>query len=117
MNRHWPIVAALFCTVFLGSCSRRLTDFTLISTKNTMLTADSGRGDRVKGTDCVPVIIIPWFEPSLKGAIDKAIEKAGPGYDALVDGVVYRRHESFLVGQECWEVEGTPVARRETAAR
>ena len=44
--------------------------------------------------------------PQLKAAVDKAIEKAGPGYDALIDGVVYSRYEVFRQG---WVVQGTPI--------
>ena len=38
--------------------------------------------------------------------LDKAIENAGPGYDALIDGVVFQRNEFFRAG---WVVEGTPI--------
>ena len=44
--------------------------------------------------------------PNLKQAVDKAIEAAGPGYDALIDGVVFNRMELFTSG---YVVQGTPI--------
>ena len=116
MNRYLAFAALITCMVAATGCSRRMTDFTVISTKNTVLAADGGAGKPVKGEDCVPVILVHLGEPSLKEAIDNAIESAGPGYDALVDGVVNHRYEYFFFGQDCWEVEGTAVPRATTAA-
>ncbi len=39
---------------------------------------------------------------TVKDAIDQAIEKAGPGYDALIDGVIYERLFKY-------KVTGTPI--------
>lgn len=95
-----PVSAALLMMV--TSCNQRLVDFTVISSKNVaMRVSDDGKGPRVEGkhmTFCTT--------PELKEAIDKAIEKAGPGYDALVDGVVYQRYEVIRAG---WVVQGTPI--------
>jgi hypothetical protein len=101
------LVSALSST----GCALRLTEFAAISTKSNMLNADSEQGVQVRGLDCVPVILVHWGEPSLKAAIDKAIESAGPGYDALIDGAVYHRYEYVFFGRDCWEVEGTAVSR------
>lgn len=114
MNRHTIIAAA--CISFSVGCSLPVTDFRVISTKHTVLNTDPQNGKRVSAKDCVPVIIVHWGQPDLKAAINKAIESAGPDYDALIDGAVYRRYEHFLFGRECWEVKGTAVARPLTAA-
>lgn len=105
--------ATAFCvaTFSLGGCSMRITDFTVISTKNVNIPAKQ-QASRVTGNDCVIVFLIPFGIPNLKTAIDKAIESAGPGYDALIDGVAYIDNKSFLFGQECYRVEGTPISTK-----
>ena len=87
-------------------------DFTVVSSKNvTMKLADDGKGDRVEGTDYVWwLITIPLGTPNLKEAVDRAIEKAGPDYDALIDGVIYQKFYWFVVtGKSGFMVEGTPI--------
>lgn len=79
--------------ISVSSC--RLTDFTVISTKNVTLEVKK---------DVPRVSAKGW---TVKGAIDKAIEKAGPGYDALIDGVIYDTGWRF-------KVEGTPIKTSET---
>jgi hypothetical protein len=116
MNRHLAVGAALACVVLSSGCSRHVTDFTVLSTKDA-IAESAPQGKKVSGEDCVPVILVHWGEPNLNQAIDRAIESAGPGYDTLVDGVVSRRYEYFLFGQECWQVDGTAVPRETSALR
>jgi hypothetical protein len=85
-----------------------MVDFTVISSKNVKVPSKA-RGSRVSAQDCVPVIFFPLGIPNMKEAIDRAIEGAGPDYDALVDGVVYQINQSFILGQLCYKVEGTPI--------
>ncbi len=88
------LIVSLAVTVFLlTSC--RLTDFTVISTKNVTLDVKKD-APRVKAWG--------W---TVKDAIDKAIEKQGQGYDALIDGVVYERLFGYCV-------KGTPIKTSET---
>ena len=97
---------------YLNSCSQRLTDFTVISTKNTnMIIPPEIQGTRVEGSDAAFILLgIPISTPSVKEAIDKAIEKAGPGYDALIDGVVTIKFFSIgIFGQTTYVVEGNPI--------
>ncbi len=94
--------------VFLTACTVRLVDFTIISTKNVRVPS-TAKGSRVTGEDCIFVFILPLGQPNMKEAIDRAIESAGPQFDALVDGVVYQEAFVFLVGQICFKVEGTPI--------
>lgn len=63
--------------LILSGCTQRLTDFTIISTKNVTLTMV--KGERVKGEDCAYLLLglIPLtgtFQPNLKDAIDRAIQ-------------------------------------------
>lgn len=98
-----------------GSCSRRLTDFTVISTKNVPIGdgvhTEFKKGDRrVKGKDVThEILAIPLGYPNMKEAIDRAIEQI-PGAVGLVDGVVKEKSWSFILyGQNAYIVEGTPI--------
>lgn len=114
MNRH--MMLAIAWIALSTGCTVPVTGFRVVSTKNTVLNADPQRGKRVSAKDCVAVVLVTWGQPNLNAAINKAIESAGPDYDALIDGAVYRRYEHFLFGRECWEVKGTAVPRPETPA-
>ena len=87
--------------VFSWGCAQRLTDFTVISTKNVVV--EGKQGQRVKGEDKVLFCLAGFKQPNLKEAIDQAIEKGGG--DALVDGVVY--YKAFPMAG--YEIEGTIV--------
>jgi len=89
MRKLFLLIPFLF---LLTSC--RLTDFTVISTKNVTLDVKKdARRTKAWG----------W---TVKDAIDNAIEAAGPGYDALIDGVVSSR----FIG---YSVKGTPIKTTE----
>ncbi len=104
----------LILLVGMSSCSHRLTDFTIISTRNVPLGNEAAylqkANERVKGVDKAHTILfIPLGEPNLKEAIDKAIEKY-PGAVGLLDGVVKTKGwTSILYGQSSYVVEGTPL--------
>ena len=106
-------LAALF-VLLASSCTSRLTDFTIISTKNVPIgeqpTNLSKAPTRVKGVDKAHFILfIPTGIPNLKEAIDKAIEKY-PGAVALADGVAKSNSwNAILYGQTSYIVEGTPL--------
>ncbi len=104
-------VSALAFTVLLTGCNRRLIDFTVISSKNVRLDLpDGATGPRTEGKDGVTVIFaIPLGTPNMKEATDRAIENAGPEYDALVDGVVSSCYCAFIFGTSYIKVEGTPI--------
>lgn len=108
MTKAWKLVMASLVLIFLTGCTIRMVDFTAISTKNVKLPTKA-RGKRVTGEDCVVVVLFPFGIPNMKEAIDEAIEGAGENYDALVDGVVYQINEFFIVGRQCFKVEGTPI--------
>lgn len=98
----------------LSSCTHRLTDFTVISTKNVPIGVgpkELVKADvRVKGVDKKHVVLfIPLGTPNLKEAIDKAIESY-PGAIGLTDGVVKSSWwDALLYGQQKYIVEGTPL--------
>lgn len=102
------------CVLLLSGCSTRLVDFTMISSKNIELSHGESlkRGTaRVYGEDRKRMVVVfPTGEPSVKEAMDKAIEKV-PGAVALVDGVVTKKawYIPYVYGEFWYEVEGTPL--------
>ncbi|MCK6612188.1 MAG: hypothetical protein L6Q78_14250 [Bacteroidia bacterium] len=104
----------LFSVMLLASCTHRILDFTLISSKNVDFSKASTfvRGkQRVEGIDKVHwIIIIPTGNVTVKEALDKAIEST-PGCVALLDGVVYSNlwWIPYIYGQESITVEGLPL--------
>ena len=108
----------LICGVILSltSCSTRLIDFTTISSKNlSVQIPEQSKGQRVKGEDYVLTFFgIPFGQPNLKTATDKAIESAGNNSDILIDGVVTaKRKWYFLYGKIGYEVVGTPTKSKD----
>lgn len=107
-------LAALFAVILLFGCSQRITDFTIISSKNVDLSrgADFKRGkERVTGKDVGHIIfVVPTRIPNVKQAIDRTIEGT-PGAVALADGVLnhYFWYIPYIYGKETYEVEGTPL--------
>ena len=110
------LTATIISTLLFSGCTNRLTDFTVISSKNVDLSeiAQYKRGDvRATGEDAAYIIIfIPTGIPNLKEAIDRAIESV-PGAVALVDGVVYMTNVyiPFVFGVNKYTVEGTPLIK------
>ena len=102
------------CVFFITSCTHRLTDFTIISTKNVDLSRASQftrTGNRTEGKDRTHIILfIPIGRPDMKEAIDRAIEST-KGAIALVDGVVYQKSWwiPYIYGQQSIIVEGSPL--------
>ena len=102
------IIGIMLLTLLVSGCSRRMIDFTVISSKNIQLQIPpEAMGARVVGEDTVIVLLgVPLGTPEIKEAVDKAIQSAGPGYDALVDGVLYQTFGFMSAG---FRIEGTPI--------
>jgi hypothetical protein len=96
------VLLALMTLVFMGSCSTRLVDFTVISSKNHSLQIDKSVGVPVKGTS----MGFLGLGVSIKDAMDKALQDAGPEYDLLIDGVVRFVNYPLISG---YSVEGMAV--------
>lgn len=97
----------------LSSCTARLVDFTVISTKALDLTGGKAYvkgNERVEGVDKIHLILgFPTGTVNLKEAIDMAIEST-PGCVALMDGVVSSKAWfAVFYGQSMYIVEGTPL--------
>jgi len=114
MTKKIILTVAVFVLLISGCTTiNRITDFTVISTKNIDLSrmGEYSRGkERVTGEDKVMIIIFPIGSiPTVKEAIDIAVESV-PGCVGLVDGVVYSKRFSFLIGAEfSYIAEGTPL--------
>lgn len=98
-------IVALFLTALISfsSCSHRLVDFTVISSKNHSLKIDLSQGKQVEGSS----MGFLGLGASIKDAMDKALQSAGPEYDLLVNGVV-RVNDYFLFGG--YKVTGTAIS-------
>lgn len=113
IKMRWNGLIIFTSILWATSCSQRLVDFTVISSKNVPLTENGitfrKADQRVKGIDAKwSILIIPGV-PNMKEAIDRAIQKY-PGAVALTDGVVYNKGWSVLLfGQNKYVVEGTPL--------
>jgi hypothetical protein len=109
------VAATLLCLVVAAGCIRRLTDFTVISTRNVDL---SRLGEcrrypqRVRGRHSVATCLggALFASVDMKTSIDRALDKV-PGSVALIDGVIYQSNWSFLdlFGGQSIIVEGTPL--------
>ncbi|MBS1904568.1 MAG: hypothetical protein JSS75_12745 [Bacteroidetes bacterium] len=108
MTKNLKLLAIVFILAgFIGGCTQRIGDFTVISTKN--CNVETG-GKFVKkgsfeGDDIAWIIIfIPTGSPNLKTAVDRCIE-AGDG-DLITNVVLSATNWYFLVGQVGYTVKG-----------
>ncbi len=96
------IVIGVFA-IMTSSCSQRLVDFTIISSKNINMNFDVSHGKQVEGTSNGFLGI----GASIKDAMDEALQSAGPEYDILVNGVVRYNDYVVVLG---YKVTGTAVS-------
>lgn len=95
----------------LSSCSMRVADLTMVSTKNIDLSdtqLDARKGQRQTGEDCRFNLLglIPFGLPNMEEAVDKALEK-GKG-NVMVDEVTEYKIIWVVIGFiSCIDVEGT----------
>ncbi len=98
-----------------GGCTRRLGDFTLLSTKNINLTNFSTEKAEkcppVRGVDSRPIVILPGPPPNLKEAVDRALESGNA--HMLTNAVIYYRYwyVPYICGEMTFEVKGNAVRR------
>ena len=97
-----PILMLAMVLTF-SSCSVRLVDFTIISSKNYNLEIDKTEGVRVSASSNG----LFGIGASIKDAMDKALQSAGPGHDLLVDGVVRVNNYYIISG---YKVTGTAIS-------
>lgn len=116
--KRFVIVLFLSFSMLAVSCTQRIIDFTMISSKNVELSkmGQYARSpSRVGGQDeSVIIVIIPVKIANPKMAVDRAIESI-PGCVALVDGVMTSTTVMLppLFGVVTYEVEGTCLIDKE----
>lgn len=92
--------------LMLSGCTVRVADMTLGSTKNIALDSSHfTKGQRVTAEDTYPVILFPSGIPSVKTAMDRAIEKNRCAV-GLTDLVVTQLNHAFIFGKVGVRVEG-----------
>lgn len=107
-------MSLLVAALLLSSCTHRLTDFTIISTRNVPVGVNAKSlvkaKTRVKGSESAPIVLLfPFGSPNMKDAIDDALDKY-KGAVALADGVIKTRFLWFIFGgANSIIVEGTPL--------
>lgn len=111
------IIFLVFFLFFVTSCTSRIIDTTIISTKSFELSDSENYEklpDRVEGEDLAHMVIfIPLGLPDIKEAIDNTIEQI-PGCIGLVDAVLYHKwfYIPYIYGQFRYVVEGTPIVKK-----
>lgn len=109
MKKYYSFILCLaFFCFSISSCTFRLVDYTVISSKNVSLNFNKKSGKSVEGSKSY-FLGIGW---NLKDALDDALEQAGPGYDLLVDGVVSYSSLFFFTKVT---VKGTAVSSEDMA--
>jgi hypothetical protein len=109
----------IMASLILSSCSVRVADLTLVSTKNIDLSdmqLDTQKGLRQTGEDCHFNFLglIPFGLPNMKEAVDEALEK-GKG-NVMVDEVTEYKNIWIVIGFiSCIDVEGTVLNARHSA--
>ncbi|WP_298370309.1 hypothetical protein [uncultured Lutibacter sp.] len=93
----------------LSSCSQRLVDFTVISSKNHAINFDLEQGKITSGKS----MGVFGIGTNIKDAMDTALQNAGPQYDILINGVVRAKSYPFYGG---FIVEGTAVSSKQLIA-
>ena len=109
MKRFFILIAVLAC---LGGCTTHISDLSVISNKN----IDTGQIDldaisqkkHVEGQDDKFVFLfIPFGQPTLKEALNDALEKGGG--DLMINASVYVRQWWFLIGRSGIRIKGDVV--------
>ena len=108
------LVFLILLSIIFASCSQRLFDFTIISTKNIELDKLSSlkkSPERTTGEDKASIIVfVPTHTIRIDQAIDNTIEGI-PGCVALLDGVVYSKFWwiPYIYGEQRFVIEATPL--------
>lgn len=109
MKKVFLLCAIVLIGSSLTGCVQRITDFTVISSKNVDLSRGASfvRDDkRVQGEDTKYVFIFPLGIPNAKEAMDLSIQGV-PGCVALVDGVLEHEWFALIFGYSTYRVKGT----------
>jgi len=95
----------------LSGCSQRIGDFTVMSTSNINLNnGEFVTGERIQGTDYVPVLLFPWGSPNLEEAVEDAVYKTSDNCVVGLENVTMKLNSySFLIGAFGYQVDGNAI--------
>ncbi|MBR6251669.1 MAG: hypothetical protein IKR17_10820 [Bacteroidales bacterium] len=96
-------LAFIAVAIIMSSCTSRILDFTVVSSKALQIGIDKSTGKQVEGSCMRPF----GWGASVKGAVDDAIEQGGAGCDMLVDGVIY--YKNILDCAVGYKVKGVAI--------
>lgn len=95
-------------SIILSSCSHQIMNFSVMSSSSVNYKYKDGAKSTTR---------IEGKGGTLDKAVNDALQKAGNGYDALLDGKVTMYHYSFiLVWVAVFKVEGTPVRTKDATS-
>ncbi|HVZ37843.1 MAG TPA: hypothetical protein VHI13_01070 [Candidatus Kapabacteria bacterium] len=107
-------VAILFTTIAIAitaaGCSKRIGDFTMVTTKNYERSTQYKMVGRMEGSDkAMMILFIPTGSPDIKNAVDRAIEAGNGVYlaNAVLESTQWY---ALLVGQFGYTVTGDVYA-------
>lgn len=104
------ILASIAIAVFASSCSHRIGDFTMVTTKNYERTTQYKMVGRMEGSDkAMMILFIPTGSPDIKNAVDRAIE-AGNGVYLANAVIESSQWYALLVGGFGYTVTGDVYA-------
>lgn len=119
MKKSITLILSILALSSLTSCSNRLLDVTILSTKNIDLNNLSGyntdTNKRVTGENYTDIIcFIPLGYPSAKEAADRAIEQQGGKCVGLTNATLTERwwYIPLIYGRIYLEVEGDPIMKK-----
>ena len=110
---------SLLSVALLASCSQRIGDFSMVSTRNIDLNRSAGyyvnTNNRVVGTDKGKIIVLfSTRTPHVKEAVDDAIRQGGIDCVGLSDVVIDRAswYVPYVYGEHKIIVKGYPIIKR-----
>jgi hypothetical protein len=104
------VLKMLVIILFAYGCAIEQKDYTLVSSQKLNVPSNK-QGPQVSGMDCTYFFILPLgdIRDDERNAVDKAIESAGPEYNALLNPSIYSVIQYFAIGRICIKVEGIAI--------
>ena len=98
--------------LFISGCTSRIGDFTVVSTSNINL--NNGKfvtGERIKGKDSVPIVIVPFGSPDMETAVENAVFTNKNNCVVGLENVTlsYEYLSLILFGYRSYNVEGNAI--------
>lgn len=116
MKKIATLTLAIVAIATFPSCSNRLADLTVATTKNMDINNGSGyvvkNNTRTKGEDMRHIVLFfPLGRPDIKESIDDAVEKNGEKCVGLSNVTLTEKfwYIPFIYGQVKFETEGDPI--------